>query len=241
MKRLSALLLALATLMLLSFAACDSVETPSGDETSAGTSQEGNNQTTDTTHIENNGGGADTTAPDIDFNEIMSGNSTSTTIWGKQDEATKQQIIAAGKEAGVDVTFGTDGSMTVVDTNTGDTIVQKPDGTWVIRGENGEEGQIGGSWPDNEFTKLLPKPDYAVMAASTTEQQFSVSFADMTVEEVRAYAEEVKEKGFTVDAEITDQEFEGLFIYSYRAQNADGYIVTVTYTDGYCGVMVEKP
>ncbi len=43
MKRLSALLLALALLMLPSLAACDSVETPSGDETSATSDGDGEN------------------------------------------------------------------------------------------------------------------------------------------------------------------------------------------------------
>lgn len=234
MKRFFVLLLTLVLLLVL--AACDEPsETPSGDSHAPDATQTEGNDTA------NNGGDNAGATPDLDFGSILAGNGATDTIWGKQDEATKQQMIAAGKKDGVDVSFGADGSMTVVDPQTGDTVIQKPDGTWVIQGSDGSEGQFGGDWPENEFTKLLPKPDFALTGASTNEDEFAVLFQNVTIEQIRAYVEKVKAKGFTVDAELTDQEVMDMVIYSYEAQNADGYTVTVTFTGGTSGLMVSKP
>ncbi len=186
-------------------------------------------------------GGGNGTTPDIDFDAIMGGAGSADVIYGQLDEDTKQAIIAEAKKDGVEVTFGADGSMTVVDPESGDTIVQKPDGTWAIKGENGEEGQLGGAWPDNEFTKLIPKPDFALLAASTTENDFSAGFEDATIEQIRDYVGKVQAKGFTLDAETTDEEAMGMVIYQYTAKNADGYTVTVIYTESVSSVTVEKP
>ncbi len=180
-------------------------------------------------------------ATDFDFDTVMGGNSSTDTIWGKQDEEVKQQMIAEGKEAGVEVSFGTDGSMTVVDPTTGDTVIQNPDGTWSIKSEDGTVGQYGGSWPENDFTKMLPKPDMELLIASTTDDSFNVGFKDATLAQVKAYAEKVKATGFTIDAEITDQAVGEMVVYAYTAQNAAGYTVTVAFTSGISSVIIEKP
>ncbi len=191
---------------------------------------------------EGSNGGNDTELPiDVDFSTIISGNGSTDVIYSQLDEETKQLLIAEAAKDGVELSFGADGSMTAVDTNTGDMIVQKPDGTWVIKGDDGSEGQLGGNWPDNEFTKLLPKPDLPLLAANTTEDDFSVAFQNVTVEQIRDYVEKIKAKGFNVNAEITDQEVMGIVVYSYQAENADGYAVTVTFTDGTSGVVIERP
>ncbi len=177
----------------------------------------------------------------LDLSTIFGGNGATDIIYGQLDAATKQQIITEAQKDGVEVSFGADGSMTVVDPETGDTVTQKPDGTWVIKGEDGSEGQFGGNWPDNEFTKLLPKPNFTLLAASTTETDFSVGFQNVTVEQIRDYAEQVKAKGFTLDAETTDEAIMGMTLYSYEAKNADGYTVTVTYTVSVSSVTLTKP
>ncbi len=229
MKRLLAILL--TAMMVFALVACgDNGDNP-GDTDNPGTSQ-GENQGGD----ENNG-----TKPDLDFGAIMAGNGATDTVWGKQDEATKQQIIAEGKKDGVDISFGADGSMTVVDPESGDTIIQNPDGTWTIKSDDGTIGQYGGNWPENEFTKLLPKPDMELLAASTNEDAFTVGFKDATLDQVKAYVEQVKAKGFTVDSETSDQKVGDMVIYSYTAKNADGYTVTVSCAMGTSAVLLERP
>ncbi len=119
------------------------------------------------------------------------------------------------------MSFGTDGSMTVVDTD-GTTMVQKPDGTWTIKDAEGNEGQVGGDWPNNEFTKLVPKPDFELYAASGDDTFFTVAFTNATIEGIRAYAEKLKAAGFTVDPEVMDTEMMGMTVYNYIASNGKG-------------------
>ena len=200
------LLLLLSVVLVFSLVACRNEENPdpSGSE-NPGVSQSGENN-------EDQGGENSTVNPeDIDFAAIMAGNGATDVVWGKQDEATKQAIIADAKKDGVDVSFGTDGSMTVVDTD-GTTMVQKPDGTWVVKDADGGEGQIGGDWPDNEFTKLVPKPDFELYAASGDDTFFTVAFTNATIEGIRAYAEKLKAAGFTVDPEVMDNEMMGMTV-----------------------------
>ncbi len=236
MKKIFAILLTL--LLIFALAACgDNGENPNDDPLNRddGTTEQGGQENPGTQGGENNNGG-DTS--DIDIGSIIGG--ATDTVWGKQDEATKQAIIDSAKADGYDVTFGADGSMTVVDPTTGETMIQNPDGSWTFSDDEGS-GQLGGNWPDNEFTKLLPKPDFPILAANTTEDDFSVAFQNVTVEQIRDYVEKIKAKGFTVNAEIADQEVMGIVAYSYQAENADGYAVTVTFTGGTSGVVIEKP
>ena len=58
--------------------------------------------------------------------------------------------------------------------------------------------------------------------------------------DIKAYADKVKAKGFTIDAEEQDREVYGVTIYTYEAYNEDGYYVSVFYTSGTSGVTVSK-
>ncbi len=177
-------------------------------------------------------GNGDVDPSDIDFDSILSGNGSTDTVWGKQDEATKQEIIAAGKAAGVEVTFSADGSMSVYDPATGSTIVQKPDGTWVIRDAEGNESQLGGSWPDNAFTRLIPKPPFDMVGVAITGNEFGATFQGSSMDEVKAYAASVKAAGF--DQEVSEEDFsgQGYNLYTFEGYNADGHLFTVGYSEG---------
>ena len=231
MKKILAILL--AAMMVFALAACGENNTTDPDKDNPGVSQGGENN-------EDQGGENSTVNPeDIDFAAIMAGNGATDVVWGKQDEATKQAIIAEAKKDGVDVSFGADGSMTVVDTD-GTTIVQKPDGTWVVKDADGGEGQLGGDWPDNEFTKLIPKPDFELFAANTETDSFSVAFMSATIEQIRDYAAKVKAAGFNINEEVEDQEVMGMVIYSFTAENADGYTVEITFASGTSSLSISK-
>ena len=224
-SKLFALLLALT--LVFTLAACGNNDDPSG-------SQQGTNaplnREDDTSSTENQSGENNAVNPeDIDFAAIMAGNGVTDIVWGKQDEATKQAIIADAKKDGVDVSFGTDGSMTVVDTD-GTTMVQKPDGTWVVKDADGGEGQLGGDWPDNEFTQLVPRPDMDIQYAGEDEGEFVVTFAGATLEQIKAYADKLRSAGFTLNEEVEEQEAMGMALYSFSACNADGYQVELMYT-----------
>ncbi len=230
MKKITAILLVL--LLAFSLAACGGDKQPNNDDPL----NRDDPSTSQTQSGENNG---DTSgAPDVDFNEIMGG--ATDTVWGKQDEATKQQIISEAKADGYDVTFGADGSMTLVNPTTGETVIQNSDGTWTF--DDGEgSGQLGGSWPDNEFTKLIPNPGFDMLMTSTEGNDFTAAFSNTTVEQLREYTEKVKAAGFTIDAETMDEDAGGMVIYTYTAKNAQGYTIQISFAMGSSTVVIEKP
>ena len=235
--KLFALLLALTLVFTLAACGNGNNDDPSGSQQGTNTPL---NREDDTSSTDNQGGENSTVNPeDIDFAAIMAGNGATDIVWGKQDEVTKQAIIADAKKDGVDVSFGADGSMTVVDTD-GTTMVQKPDGTWVVKDEDGGEGQLGGDWPDNEFTKLIPKPDFELFAANTETDSFTVAFKSATVEQIRDYVTKVKSAGFNINEEVEDQEMMGMVIYSFTAENADGYTVEITSANGTSALTISK-
>jgi hypothetical protein len=234
-----AILLILAPMLALSLAACGG-----GNDAPA---ESAGNQGGDTPLTRDDTGAAGTAVPsgednaqDIDMGAIFSGNGGDTLI-SSYDEATRQSIVNDAKEDGYDVEFETDGSMVMTDAATGETITQNADGTWTIGDSEGNRGQVGGDWPDNDFTKLLPQPDFALVGAQTSADQFAVGFSDATVEQVKEYTEKVKDKGFTVGAETQDENLAGMIIFMYSAKNADGYGVEVAFSSGTAGLIITKP
>ena len=173
------------------------------------------------------------------FSSMTDIQSATDVVWGKQDDATRQEIIDAARAEGMDVSFGADGSMTIVDTD-GSVLIQNPDGSWTQKDEDGTISQLGGSWPSNEFTKLIPDPGFAVLGLSASDDEFTAAFQGASVDDIKAYADKIKAKGFTVDAEEQDREVYGMTIYTYEAYNDDGYYVSVFFTSGTSGVTVSK-
>lgn len=228
MKKFFALLL--SALLILSLAACGkggaSNDPLTRDDGSTG------QQTQSGTETPGSSG-------EVDIAAAMSGIGTSDMIYSELDAAQKQALADELKQEGMDVTYNADGSTTFVDTD-GSIIEQKADGTWTVKDADGSEGQIGGNWPDNEFTKLVPKPDFAITAASTDGEGFNVAFSDATIDQIKAYAEEVKKAGFDVDPQTEDQAVAGMTIYSYTAQNADGYTIEIYSASGMNGFTIYK-
>ena len=236
-SKLFALLLALTLVFTLAACGNSNNNDPSGSQQGTNTPL---NREDDTSSTDNQGGENNpSNAGNIDIGSIMSGNGSTDTIYGQLDEASKQQIISDLAKEGYEASFGADGSMTIVDPD-GTTMVQKPDGTWVVKDADGGEGQIGGDWPDNEFTKLIPKPDFELFAANTETDSFSVAFTSATIEQIRDYAAKVKAAGFNINEEVEDQEVMGMVIYSFTAENADGYTVEITSANGTSALTISK-
>ena len=161
----------------------------------------------------------------IDFAAIMSGQGTNQKLFDMSSEE-KAALVSEAKNSGYDVTFQPNGETRIE--GEGTVMLQKADGSWVMEDENGAQGQFGGDWPENEFTKLVPKPEFSLVAAAADETQFSVMFLNVKVEDIRAYVEEVKAAGFTVDPVTADEGTTGITMFSYSAGNAGGYKVDIT-------------
>jgi len=175
-----------------------------------------------------------------DFNsETVSGYDGTDTIYGQMTAAEKAAFIAQARLSGTEVTFNADGSTTFVGDD-GSVMTQNADGTWVYADEDGMT-QFGGQWPDNEFTRQVPKPDFGeLLGAVTSEESFYVMFMDTELDEVRAYIETVKAKGFTINAETTDETAMGVTALSYIAENSAGYKVEITSVVGMNSITISK-
>lgn len=99
----------------------------------------------------------------------------------------------------------------------GDDVAWEDDGDSGDIGDDGasgiDEGDGGlgikefyedGEWPDNEYTKQLPKPDFPVVTSYLTENGFSTTFTDASLDGARAYGEKAQAAGFTINLDIYD-------------------------------------
>jgi ABC-type glycerol-3-phosphate transport system substrate-binding protein len=109
--------------------------------------------------------------------------------------------------------------------NTGSTGGNSTSGTSSTAGNDTATKQ----WPDNEFTKQVPKPadevaDFLVSADHITIQFVSPDNNDG----IKAYIEQLKSAGFTENADSTEYQDQIL----YEADNSAGYHVKV-HRNGY--------
>ena len=86
------------------------------------------------------------------------------------------------------------------------------------------EGPFDDKWPDCGATRLIPRPEFADKNTSAYEEgvltgtSFAATYTDVTIEQMRDYAEAVKEAGFTEKVKEEGNEM----IFNFRAYNADG-------------------
>ncbi|MBP1586893.1 MAG: hypothetical protein ILO53_00630 [Clostridia bacterium] len=95
-------------------------------------------------------------------------------------------------------------------------------------------------WPDNAFTRLIPKPSFTLISVSVDDDSFTAAFRNATLEQVKAYAESVRAAGFTVDSEVREEAVMGVEMYSYTASNSGGYTVTITLSSGIGSIGVTR-
>jgi len=88
---------------------------------------------------------------------------------------------------------------------------------------------FGATWPENEFTKQVPKPKFETSVGMSEGNEF-VAICVATVDEMKDYVKDLKRAGFTKNDDTTDQNAFGMVVYSYKASNGRGYTVEVNYT-----------
>ena len=222
MKKILVLLLSL--LLVFSLVACDNGNNPDPSGTNnddplnrdPGTSQGGNQGDVP------NG---------VDIDAILAGNGSTDIIWANQDEATKQTLIDAAREEGFTVTFGNDGTTTMIDAE-GNKNIQNADGTWSYVGKDGSSVNIGGNWPDNDLTKLVPAANFNISASTYYDGNCAITFSGATLDAIKAYVEQVKAAGFDNDVTLTDN----AGYYSYTAYDDAGNFAQVFFTAGTGGL-----
>ena len=223
MKKLFVLMLSL--LLVFSLAACGNNETPNNDDPL--------NRDPGTSQTDNQGGtqGGTNDPADVDIDSILAGNGSSDVIWANQDEATKQTLIDAAKEEGFTVTFGNDGTTTMIDAE-GNKNIQNADGTWSYVGKDGSSVNLGGNWPDNDLAKLVPAANFNISASTYYDGNCAITFSGATLDAIKDYVEQVKSAGFDNDITLTDN----AGYYSYQAYDDAGNFAQVFFTSGMGGL-----
>jgi hypothetical protein len=96
-----------------------------------------------------------------------------------------------------------------------------------IENKNGY-GQFSGEWPDDEYTRLLPKPPFPLIFANAKKGKFGAMFDAKAVKMnmIESYADKLKSRGFTVDAK--ESKLSSINHFSYKAKNSNGYFVRFT-------------
>lgn len=116
-------------------------------------------------------------------------------------------------------------------------------------GGNGQQEEQGVDWPSNEYTNLIPKPEGATISSESKLDNVyyvghNIDLEDWTIEECKAYAEKLKEAGFTTPGSgmssvvVTDTES----TYSFGAENSEGIYITVgsSYNTGRISIQKNK-
>lgn len=174
-----------------------------------------------------------------DIGSIIEGLGGSGLAWGSMSEELKEKIINAAKEKGYNISFDENGSP-VLTGNDGSQLMQNEDGSWAAPDDGGSSAQLGGSWPDNEYTRQIPAPGFSILAAREDEDAFTASFTGVTVDRVRAYTEKVKAAGFTVDSELQDETVMGMSVYSYSASNENGFTLSISFSAGMASIEISR-
>ena len=99
---------------------------------------------------------------------------------------------------------------------------------------------FGDKWPDNEFTKNLPKPKIPILQVMDYDGDFYVIFDSTNVKEVKAYVEQLKAAGFTSDVYEDEWDYEGETFYSFTGRSAVGLEVSIVVAGGSATMSVIK-
>ena len=183
-------------------------------------------------------------AADINNIEVLGGadeilNGVTDVIYSSLSDEEKDKFVEMAAEEGAVVTFDDDGTTTFV-YGDGTTAVQKSDGTYTVKGDDGSEGQIGGKWPKNDYTKLIPEPEKGtLMLASADDSEFNAMYTDSTIYYAVTYADLLKEKGFDKNSVADDSMFDD-GVFSYYAENKKGVSVSLSYISDIFVITVKK-
>ncbi|MDO4487495.1 MAG: hypothetical protein Q4B67_00190 [Eubacteriales bacterium] len=177
---------------------------------------------------------------DLDFNfEDVTSNEATDIIWAFEDEETKRIFVEEAKAEGVEVIFGADGTTTMIEP-TGEKYVQTPDGVWTIDAPDGGTIQMGGNWPDNEFTKGVPEPSFGITAVEETSIGFTAILETDNLDDLKKYCEKIKVAGFTEELDEQEVQVQGMDIYSFTAKNSAGKSVNIAFTAGVAGITISN-
>ena len=101
-------------------------------------------------------------------------------------------------------------------------------------------GQIFGTgWPENEFTKQVPRPKFETSIGVVEDYSCSI-LTGASVTQLKDYVKDLRKAGFDKNDNTEDQVFFGMQVYSYSASNGRGYGVEITYAMGMSTITIRR-
>jgi hypothetical protein len=92
--------------------------------------------------------------------------------------------------------------------------------------------QFSGEWPDNEYTRRIPRPDipFNLATVDPKRHRLGVLFKknDGVFNAMKGYVEKLKAHGYTNNAESKEKTANGQPFFSYSAYDGAGYLVQVS-------------
>jgi len=96
--------------------------------------------------------------------------------------------------------------------------------------DESEEENKDLKWPDNEYTKGIPIPNFEIIDIQIMEEEdlIIISFVNVEINQLQEYAEKLKAVGFTTRLNEYTYDYAGSTYYSFNAvRNEDGYEATL--------------
>jgi hypothetical protein len=109
--------------------------------------------------------------------------------------------------------------------NTRGTVAMNP-----AEGLHPNNYKFSADWPKNEFSKLLPKPDFET-AIDQLDGSVCNFVCEATIDQLKEYVESLKVTGFIENESVTEENAFSMVAYSYTASDGEGYIVEVNYSN----------
>ncbi|MCL2643894.1 MAG: hypothetical protein FWD51_00345 [Betaproteobacteria bacterium] len=160
-----------------------------------------------------------------------------------EDDCRKTEVHKDSDEfRGRTTTINSDGS---VNPQGEDTRAVLNKDQWRTDYKDGNYGQFGGEWPDDEYTRLIPRPDMPLVFAGINKKDnsFTAMFkkdpnSDSDIARMKNYVEKLKARGFTIDAYQSEKPEHRT--YAFRAKNNAGYFVRANCNKAVCSLSLKK-
>ena len=158
-------------------------------------------------------------------------------------ESEKATVAASFLALGYRTAFMEDGStMFISNENFEDQLIQNADGSWVEYDGDGGVNRYFDSWQYDLLTEYgiptdreSPKMKIALLAISSKEG-VAINFSrDVTLANIKAYAETLKGFGYT--AELLEAENDGKYLFQAKNQK---YALQLAYSDGQGAMLIKK-
>ena len=95
------------------------------------------------------------------------------------------------------------------------------------------------TWPENEFTRQVPKPKFETSIGVVEDYSCSI-LTGASVDQLKDYVKDLQKAGFNKGADTTDTSAFGMTVYSYTANNGKGYYVEIGNAMGMSAITIRR-